>query len=104
MVVDPIDGERVNVAAGRTKHDQRALVVTDLARKSEHIGQGDFRHTAAAVGGPAAPADFLQAYAAAIGTDDLFDRRARNGEMLAADRYRQRRDDREGQWNAKRHA
>ena len=40
----------------------------------------------------------------AVGADDLLDRRARNREMLAGDRHRQRRDDGQGQRHAQGHA
>ena len=49
MIVDSIDRQRVNIAAGRTQHDQRALLILHLAWQAEHIGQRHFGYTATTV-------------------------------------------------------
>ena len=51
-----------------------------------------FGHAAAADGRDAGAAEMLERDALAVGANDLLDRRARNREMLAADRNRQRRE------------
>ena len=96
--------ERIDVAAGRPKHDQGAVLLLDLAFEAEDFGKRDFGNAAAADGRDAGAAEMLERDALAVGADDLLDRRARDREMLAGDRNRQRRDDGQGQRNAQGHA
>ena len=39
MVVDAVDGQRIDIAAGRAQHDQAARLVDDIAVQAEHLGQ-----------------------------------------------------------------
>ena len=77
MIVDAVDREREQVAAGGLEHDQRALEVGHVAFQPEHVGEADFGDAAAADGGDPGAADALERDARAVGADDLLDRRAR---------------------------
>ena len=80
----------------------RSLAGTSLC-EAEDVGKRDFGHPAAADGGDAGAAEAVERHRFAVGADDLLDRRARNGEMLRADRHGQRRDDGQGQRHPQRH-
>ena len=43
MVVDPVDRERIKVAAGRTKHDQRAVLLVDARSRCRGFRQAKLR-------------------------------------------------------------
>src|SRR5438270_6864048 len=103
MVVDAVDGERIDVAAGRAEHDQSAVLHLDVAFKAEDFSKRDLGNAAAADRRDAGPAYVLERDRLAIGADDLLDRRPRDGKVLRADRYRQRRDDRQRQRDAQSH-
>ena len=60
MIVDPVDREREEIAAGGLEHDQRALVVAHRAVEAEHVGEADLGHAAAADGGDPCPADAFE--------------------------------------------
>ena len=60
MIVDAVDGERVDVAAGGPKDDQAAVLLGDVAFEPEDVGERDFGHAAAADGGDAGAADMLE--------------------------------------------
>ena len=104
MIVDAIDREREDVAPGGLEHHQRALVVAERAGQAEDVGERNLGHAAAADGGDARAADAVERHRRAVGADDLLDRRARDREMLVADRHRQRGDDGQRQRNPQRHS
>ena len=104
MVVDAVDGKRVDIASARAKHDEPALGFGDVALQAEDVGERHFRYAPAADGRDAGAAEPFQRHRFAIGTDDFLDRRARDGKMLTRDRNRQGRDDRQRQRHAKRHS
>ena len=88
MVMDPIDGQGVKVAASGPEDDERAVLLVDSAVEAEDFGERDFGDAAAADGRDTGASEMLERHALAIGADDLLDRRARNREILAGDRQR----------------
>ena len=104
VIVDSVDCERIDVAAGRAENNKAAVLLRNIALKTQHIGQSDFRNPAAADRGDAGAADFLEDDGLAVGPDDLVDRRARDGEILSCDGNRQRWDDGQRQRHSEGHA
>ena len=48
MIVNAIDRERVDVAAGRVKDDEGTVLLVDPALQAEDLGERDFGHAPAA--------------------------------------------------------
>ena len=60
VIVDAVDGERINVAAGRAEHDQSTVLYFDLAFEAEDLGERNFGDAAAADRCDAGAAELLE--------------------------------------------
>ena len=74
MIVNAIDGERINIAARWTKHDESAVLRGHSTLDPKNLRERDFGHSATADGGDAGAAEMVKRDTLAIGTDDFLDR------------------------------
>ena len=103
MVVDPVDRERIDVAARGMENDERPFLILERAIEAEDVRERHFGDTSPADPRYSRSANLFEGDRFSIGPDDLVDRRARDGKMLIADRDRERGNDGQRQRNAKRH-